>query len=179
MSFLIYLNQFNTNNVYLEPATVNAIPHAIPRDAKFYRITYSTPRISLNPVGFVMHIVPTKVTQHYNNNNNNNNNNNKINNKWSIQFDTSHPANAGTIEHFRKIETDIMNKFMHSGLVDKRQCVFANNLTEGLIKTDYEAEVMPGLLSSSSLSESQFVLYITGVWESQTEYGLSCRFAKW
>jgi len=166
MSFLIYLDQFNTNNVYLEPATVNAIPH----DAKFYRITYSTPRISLNPVGFVIHIVPTKVTQHYNNNNNH---------KWSIQFDASHPANAGIIEHFRKIETDIMNKFMHSGLVDKRQCVFANNLTEGLIKTDYEAEVMPGLSSSSSLSESQFVLYITGVWESPTEYGLSCRFAKW
>lgn len=163
MSFLIYLNQFNTNNVYLEPATLNAIPY----DAKCYRITYSTPRIALNPVGFVMHIVPTKVTQHYNN-------------KWSIQFDASHPANAGIIEQFRKIETDIMNKFMHSGLVDKRQCVFANNLTEGLIKTDYEAEeVLPGLSSSSSLSESQFVLYIMGVWESQTEYGISCKYAKW
>lgn len=166
MSFLIYLNHFNTNNVYLEPATVNAIPHAIPHDAKFYRITYSTPRISLNPVGFVMHIVPTKITQHYNN-------------KWSIQFDASHPANAGIIEHFRKIETDIMNKFMHSGLGDKRQCVFANNLTEGLIKTDYEADVSPGSSSFASLSESQFVLYIMGVWESQTEYGISCKFAKW
>jgi|UniRef100_A0A6C0M2Q8 hypothetical protein len=163
MSFLIFLNQFNTNNVYLEPATVNAIPHAIPHDAKFYRITYSTPRISLNPVGCVVHLVPTKITQHYNH-------------KWSIQFDASHPVNAGIIDQFRKIETDIVNKFMHSGLVDKRQCVFANGLTEGMIKTDYDADVPSGF---ASLSESQFVLYITGVWESQTEYGISCRFAKW
>lgn len=153
MSFLIFLNQFDVRNVYLEPA--NTSPNACTR------IMYSTPHISLNPVGCVMQLVATKITQHYNH-------------KWTIHFDASHPVNAGIIDQFRKIETSIVNKFMHSGLVKKQHCVFANSLTEGVIKTENEADAPP-----RPLGENQFVLYILGLWETPTEFGISCKFAKW
>lgn len=166
MSFLIYLKQFNMNNVYLDSATVNANLNTTSYETTLTRILYSTPRISLNPIGIIMQFVPIKISQHYNN-------------KWSIHFDASHPVNAGIIEQFCKIESDIVHKFMHSGLADKRHCVFANNLKEGFIKTDYDSDMLPSTLSTTSLTECQFVLYINGLLETPTEYGISCKFAKW
>lgn len=166
MSFLIYLHQFNVRNVYLEPVTAHPHPHPHqPNDAKMYRVIYSTKCITLNNIGFAMCFLPTKVIQHYND-------------ELSIHFDAGHPVNAGIIEQVRKIESDIINKFMHAGLVDKQQCIFANTLMEGCIKTDNEtnASLIPG---SSSSADVQIILYIIGIWENQTEFGLACKFAKW
>jgi hypothetical protein len=162
MSFLIYLDQFNVRNVYLEQVTAHS--HQ-PHDVQMSRLIYSTKCITLNNIGFAMHFVPTKVIQHYNDD-------------WSIYFDASHPVNAGIIEQFRKVESDIINKFMHPGLADKQQCTFTNTLMEGCIKTDNETNA--SLISrSSSSADVQFILYIIGIWENQTEFGLACKFAKW
>jgi len=157
MSFLIYLNQFDVRNVYLESPDSP--------DLKMSRLIYSTKCITLNNIGFVMRLVPTKVIQHYKD-------------EWSMHFDASHPVNAGIIEQFRKIESDIINKFMHAGLIGKHHCIFANTLTEGCIKTDNETD---GFLNpeSPSSSDVQFVLYINGIWETQTDFGISCKFVKW
>jgi hypothetical protein len=154
MSFLIYFNQFDVRNVYLEPP---ASP-----DVKMSRLIYSTPRIALNNIGFAMHLVPTKVIQHYKD-------------EWSMHFDAGHPVNAGIIEQFRSIESDIINKFMHPGLAGKRHCIYANTLADGCIKTDNETDVP----TSSSSADVQFILYVLGIWETPTEFGIACRFAKW
>jgi hypothetical protein len=156
MSFLIYLNQFDVRNVYLEPPDSP--------DLKMSRLIYSTKCITLNNIGFAMRLVPTKVIPHYNNE--------------FIHFDAGHPVNAGIIEQFRRIESDILNKFMHPGLTGKRPCIFANTLTEGCIKTDNEMDA--SLIARSSPStDVQFILYMLGMWETQTDFGISCKFVKW
>lgn len=153
MSFLIYFTQFDVRNVYLEPP---ASP-----DGNMSRLIYSTPCIALNNIGFAMHLVPIKVIPHYNNE--------------FIHFDASHPVNAGIIEQFRRIESDIINKFMRPALAGKRHCIFANTLTEGCIKTDNETDVP----HSSSSADVQFILYVLGIWETPTEFGIACKFTKW
>lgn len=112
-----------------------------------------------------MHLVPTKIIQHYND-------------EWSIHFDASHSMNASIIEQFRKVESDIINKFMHAELADKQQCSFANTLMEGCIKIDNETNASL-IAGSSSSADVQFILYIIGIWENQNEFGLACKFAKW
>jgi hypothetical protein len=155
MSFLIYLQEFDARNVYLEPSA---------SDVNMHRLFYSTPRIALNNIGFVMHLVPIKVIPHYNNE--------------FIHFDAGHPVNAGIIEQLRRIESDILNKFMHPGLTGKRPCIFANTLTEGCIKTDNESDA--SLIARSSPSaDVQFILYMLGIWETPTEFGVACKFTKW
>ena len=168
MSFLIYLHQFNVRNVYLEPVTAHTHPQPNPHhlnDVKMSRLIYSTKCITLNNIGFAMHLVPTKIIQHYND-------------EWSIHFDASHSMNASIIEQFRKVESDIINKFMHAELADKQQCSFANTLMEGCIKIDNETNASL-IAGSSSSADVQFILYIIGIWENQNEFGLACKFAKW
>ena len=154
MSFLIFLNQFDVRNVYLEPP--------VSHDVTMSRLIYSTPRIALNNIGFAMHLVPTKVIQHYKD-------------EWSIHFDAGHPVNAGIIEQFRRIESDIINKFMHPGLAGKRHCIYANTLTDGCIKTDNETNAS----SITTSADVQFILYVLGIWETPTEFVIACRFTKW
>lgn len=112
-----------------------------------------------------MRLVPTKLIQHYND-------------ELYFNFDAGHPVNADIIEHVRKIESDIINKFMHAEWGNKKQCIFANTLMEGCIKIDNETNVAL-ITGSSSSADVQFILYIIGIWENQTEFGLACKFAKW
>ncbi len=228
MSFFIYPNKFDARHVYFGPYTQSTENY----DNKFHRIMYSTKHISLNNLGFVTRLIPTKIIHH------------ASPHKWIIHCDVEQPNNAEMIEQLCTIECAIINKFMQSGLGESRHCIYslAEHLNSGCMKTHSHHDVHDhfsnhGVVTydddadadadaddadddnnaddadddnddnddndddrgcdmcagsgcgsgagsgcgsgAGSGSGFQLIVSIFGVWETQTECGLACKFTKW
>ena len=127
MSFFIYPNKFDARHVYFGPSTQSTENY----DNKFHRIMYSTQHISLNNLGFVTRLVPTKIIHH------------ATPHKWIIHCDVEQPNNAEMIEQLCTIECAIIDKFMQSGLGKSRHCIYslAEHLNSGCMKTHSHHDV--------------------------------------
>jgi len=195
MSFFIYPDRFDATHVHFCQATRNQRDdHA---ESKFSRIVYSTPHISLNSIGFILHLTPSKPAQPI------------YNAKWVVSYDPDHPTNAGIISQLRGIECAIIDKYMRTSKSPRhRSHALAQQLSSGCIKAyahynacepglddDMDAEACDGIganndnsgNSSSSgggdgdSSASQLIVSIFGVWETPAaaECGIIYRFSKW
>jgi len=193
MSFFIYPDRFDATHVHFCPATRNQRDdHA---ESKFSRIVYSTPHISLNSMGFILHLTPSKPAQPI------------YSAKWLVSYDPDHPTNAGIISQLRGIECAIIDKYMRTSKSPRhRSHALAQQLSSGCIKAyahnsacepglddDMDAEACDGIGANNDNSGnsgnsggdgdsgSQLILSIFGVWETPAtaECGIIYRFTKW
>ena len=173
MSFFIYPDRFDATHVHFCPATQNQ--HDDHTESKFSRIVYSTPHISLNSVGFILHLTPSKPAYA----------------KWVVSYDVDHPQNAAIISQLRGIECAIIDKYVHAINESRhRSHALADHLISGCIKAyEHHADSLSGLdgidraAGDHSVpdgdSASQLIVSIFGVWETPAECGITYKFAKW
>ena len=192
MSFFIYPDRFDATHVHFCPATRNQRDDHT--ESKFTRIVYSTPHISLNSMGFILHLTPSKPAQPI------------YSAKWVVSYDPDHPNNTGIIYQLREIECAIIDKYVRTSESPRhRSHALAQQLSSGCIKAyAHTSACEPGLdddpdvacdgiganndnIGNSSGnnnggdgdSASQLIVSIFGVWETPAECGIIYRFTKW
>ena len=191
MSFFIYPDRFDATHVHFCPATRNQRDDHT--ESKFTRIVYSTPHISLNSMGFILHLTPSKPAQPI------------YSAKWVVSYDPDHPNNAGIISQLRGIECAIIDKYARTSESRHRSHALAHQLSSGCIKAyAHTSACEPGLdddmdaacdgisanngitngISANNGggdgdSASQLIVFIFGVCETPAECGIIYRFTKW
>ena len=125
------------------------IKNNIMNNGKFIRIIYSTPFFSLNGIYINININHYNIDKYYN--------------KYKCTFDIV--QHHELIEKIRNIENALLKKM---SIVNKEsKCNIYEQLNSGFIK-----------LFSESIDKisNNFLLKISGVWETDNEYGLTYKF---
>ena len=143
-----YINQYSDNNVqFCEPVKNNILSHG-----NFIRIIYSTQNFSLN--GIFIHFVL------------NNYNTDVYYNKYKITFNVN--TNINLIEDIRKIERTILDKY---SICNKTpQYKIYEHLLNGNLK------IINDEFGNMTETNGSFVLKISGLWENETNIGLTYKF---
>ena len=145
----IVKNVFQFDIVYVY--FLEPIKNNIMSDCKFIRILYSTPQITFN--GIYLNIVFDNMIIE------------KYFNKYKCKFDTN--IYKDIIEQIKQIEHAILNKMV----VPNKEPSYKiyNIIKTGNIKF---------LFNDSNETDFAFILKISGIWETDTQYGLTYKFIK-
>ncbi len=125
------------------------IKNNIMNDGNFIRIIYSTPLFILNGIYISVNICHTNIDKYYN--------------KYRCTFDVNHYKE--TIENIKRIEEGILKKVNIYG--KNPQHKIYEQLKNGNIKVFSE---------TFEKINNMFLLKIAGIWETETEYGLTYKF---
>ena len=125
------------------------IKNNIMNNGKFIRIVYSTPLFTLNGIYISFNINNTSIDKYYN--------------KYKCSFDTNQYKEF--IDKLRIFEEGLIKKI---GIIDKiPQYKIYEQFKNGNIKV---------FSDTSDKIGNHFLLKIAGVWETDTEYGLTFKF---
>lgn len=146
MNIVIDIDTFDSNNVYF----LDSVKNTIMNESNFIRIIYSTDLFMLNGIFLKINLKITNSDKYYN--------------KHKYTFDYNN--NKSEIEKITSIEKAILHKL---DLKDKSP-VF--RIEEQLINENIK------LFSDIPFKniENQFILKMSGVWETDTEYGIIYKF---
>jgi hypothetical protein len=125
------------------------IKNNIMNEGKFIRILYSTNNILLNGIYLLISLNDITCDKYYN--------------KYKCNFNVQ--TNKETIDSLKNIEENILNKIEINKLP---QLKIYEQLKNGNIK----------LFNEVNKNVSSFILKISGVWETQFNYGLTYKFIK-
>ena len=125
------------------------IKNNVMNEGKFIRILYSTHNIVLNGIYLLIHINDITCDKYYN--------------KYKCNFNTLH--NKDIIENIKTIEENILKKIEIKKIP---QLKIYEQLRNGNIK----------LFNEVNKSFCSFILKISGIWETQFNYGLTYKFIK-
>jgi len=127
------------------------IKNNVMNDGSFIRILYSTPLFTLNGIYLLINLHDITCEKYYM--------------KYKCSFNYS--AHKDIIDNIKVIEDDILKKYE---IKDKTpQYKIFEQLRNGNIKIFSEV---------SNKSISYFILKISGIWETQYNYGLTYKFIK-
>ena len=150
MNIVKKLDQYDENCVFFcEP-----IKNNIMNDGNFIRILYSNELFVLNGIYLIFSINSMNVEKYYN--------------KYKITFDKQ--ANNDIIEQIRIIEENIIKKICIKNKTP--QFKIYEQLKNGNIKIFFEHK------DDIITMNNTFLLKISGIWETQTSYGLTYKFIK-
>ena len=127
------------------------IKNNIMNNGNFIRIIYSSPLFILNGIYLIIPITNFTVEKYYN--------------KYKCIFDTN--LYKELIDKLRYIEDSILNKIDIKGKIAKYKIY--EQLINGHIKIFYE---------NSEKMNNIFLLKISGIWETDKEYGITYKFSK-
>lgn len=148
MNIVKTIEQYNDDCIYFcEP-----IKNNIMNDGKFIRIIYSTPLFILNGIYLLINISYTSIDKYYN--------------KFKCNFDALKHSNV--IEKLCILEGGILKKSNIQG--KNPQYKLYEQLKSGNIK------FLVNNTANVDKITSTFLLKIAGVWETDTEYGLTFKF---
>jgi hypothetical protein len=125
------------------------IKNNVMNEGKFIRILYSTHNIVLNGIYLLVHINDITCDKYYN--------------KYKCNFNTLH--NKDIIDNIKTIEENILRKIEIKKIP---QLKIYEQLKNGNIK----------LFNEVNKSFCSFILKISGIWETQFNYGLTYKFIK-
>ena len=125
------------------------IKNNIMNEGQFIRIIYSTPLFVLNGIYIVVNINYTNIEKYYN--------------KFKCTFDINQYREM--IDNLRLIEEGLLKKVDIYGKIAQHKIY--EQLKIGIIKVFSE---------SSDKINNTFLLKIAGIWETETEYGLTYKF---
>jgi hypothetical protein len=125
------------------------IKNNVMNEGKFIRILYSTHNIVLNGIYLLIHINDITCDKYYN--------------KYKCNFNTIH--NKDIIDNIKAIEENILRKIEIKKIP---QLKIYEQLRNGNIK----------LFNEVNKSFCSFILKISGIWETQFNYGLTYKFIK-
>jgi hypothetical protein len=143
MNVILSSNQVNNSNIYYDEPIQNIIMD----NSKFIKITYSTEDIMLSGIYLSLPIKYSKCEDFYK--------------KTRVIYDTQ--VNSQLLRNIYEIETMILNKYNNHSKIHKR--IIQETLNTGVIK--YFS------LYNKPPSNKAFILKISGIWENDTEYGLT------
>ena len=148
MNIVTDINTFDSNNVYF----LDSVKNTIMSDSNFIRIIYSNDLFMLNGIFLKINLKITNSDKYYN--------------KYKYTFDYN--INKSEIEKIILIE-EIVLRMLN---IKNKFPVF--RIGEQLINENIK------LFSDIPFKniENQFVLKMSGVWESDTEYGIIYKFMK-
>ena len=125
------------------------IKNNVMNEGKFIRILYSTYNLVLNGIYLLVHINDITCDKYYN--------------KYKCNFNTLH--NKDIIDNIKTIEENILRKIEIKKIP---QLKIYELLRNGNIK----------LFNEVNKSFCSFILKISGIWETQFNYGLTYKFIK-
>lgn len=124
------------------------IKNNIISDGNFFRIIYSTQDVTLNGIYLLIELKNVMCEKHYN--------------KYKYSFNVN--AHNDVIDNIKKIEESLLNKIKFN----KNPCFkIHEQFTNGNIKLFTE---------SPSNKNMRVVLKMSGIWENETNYGLTYKF---
>jgi hypothetical protein len=148
MNIVNTIEQYNEDFIYFcEP-----IKNNIMNDGKFIRIMYSTPLITLNGIYILINFSYTSIDKYYN--------------KFKCNFDATKHSNI--IEKIFVLEEGLLKKSNIQGKTP--QYKLYEQLKTGNIK------FLLNTMANIDKINSAFLLKVAGVWETDTEYGLTFKF---
>jgi hypothetical protein len=146
MNIVKNIEQYNQDNVYF----LEPIKNNIIDNGRFIRIIYSTSLFSLNGIYISLNINNISIEKYYN--------------KHKCSFDTNQYSSL--IEKLRFFEEGLINKIGITGKIPRYKIY--EQFKNGNIKV---------FSNKSDINISNhFLLKISGVWETITEYGLTYKF---
>jgi hypothetical protein len=127
------------------------IRNNIMNEGNFIRILYSTKHFTLNGIYLLLQLTDTTIDKHYN--------------KYKCTFAVD--AHTYMISKIQEIEETLLQKI---NIEDK---IPQNKITEQLLLGNIKifSETLPK-------SSGEFILKISGVWETKLHYGLTFKFVK-
>jgi hypothetical protein len=145
------MNLFKSINQYNEDNIYfcETIKNNVMNEGKFIRILYSTHNLVLNGIYLLIHINDITCDKYYN--------------KYKCNFNTLH--NKDIIDNIKTIEENILKKIEIKKIP---QLKIYEQLRNGNIK----------LFNEVNKSFCSFILKISGIWETQFNYGLTYKFIK-
>lgn len=150
MSILQNINQYNEDNVYF----CDSIKNNVMANGNFIRILYCMPNFTMN--GVYIHIQLSELSYE------------KYYQKYKCLFDINKYTDL--VESIVVIEKNILERISHQ-IPDKTpQYKIAEQMQSGHIKI--YSELQP------KQSTASFVLKISGIWETETSFGLTYKFSK-
>lgn len=95
----------------------------------------------------------------------------KIMNKTQIRFSTYSQQNNSVIQEFARVERKILEYYKQTRCANKKiSNLLHRQMTTGIMKTTRE---FPNQLYPSEYNNLQYVIKISGVWETREEIGLT------
>jgi hypothetical protein len=147
MNIVKNIDQYNQDHVYfLEPIKNNIIDNG-----RFIRIIYSTSLFSLNGIYISLNINNMSIEKYYN--------------KYKCLFDIN--QYSFLIEKVRIFEEGLINKIGITGKIPRFKIY--EQFKNGNIKVFSNGQ-------THNTMGNHFLLKISGVWETTTEYGLTYKF---
>ena len=145
------MNLVKSSNQYNEDNIYfcEPIKNNVMNEGKFIRILYSTYNLVLNGIYLLVHINDITCDKYYN--------------KYKCNFNTLH--NKDIIDNIKTIEENILRKIEIKKIP---QLKIYEQLRNGNIK----------LFNEVNKSFCSFILKISGIWETQFNYGLTYKFIK-
>uniref|UniRef100_A0A6C0KVZ0 Uncharacterized protein n=1 Tax=viral metagenome TaxID=1070528 RepID=A0A6C0KVZ0_9ZZZZ len=148
MNLIININQYDNNCVFF----CEPIKNNIMNDGYFIRIIYSTSDFALNGITLLVHLNDVYCQKYYN--------------KYKCTFNVS--AHRNIIEQINAIEEKLLKS---SNIKDKiPQYKIYEQLKNGNIKIFSD--------NIEKMNNNLFMLKISGIWETETQYGVTYKFMK-
>lgn len=148
MNLVKRIDQYEENNVYF----CDPIKNNVMSDGLFVRILYSTPLFVLNGINLFIQLNDITTEKYYN--------------KYKCNFN---PLNhRETIENLKNIEENLL-KFSNIKSKIPQYKIF-EQLKNGNIKIFSE--------NIEKINNGLFMLKISGIWETETYYGITYKFSK-
>ena len=149
MSILQELHDYDIENVYF----CDSIKNNIMSNGNFIRILYCMPNFTMNGVHLHIHLKDIVYEKYYQ--------------KYKCFFDVEYYANL--VNSIHNIETEILNKLPENNkktpqhkITEQLQCGFLKIFSD----------------SPPNGNNADFMLKISGVWETESNYGLTYKFMK-
>uniref|UniRef100_A0A6C0BUR3 Uncharacterized protein n=1 Tax=viral metagenome TaxID=1070528 RepID=A0A6C0BUR3_9ZZZZ len=148
MNIALNMSQFNINNIYF----CDPIKNNVVSDGLFIRLIYSTDFFVTNGINVFVQLYDVVIEKFYN--------------KYKCSFNLIN--NKNMIEHIQQIEENILkninikNKIIQKTIYEQLRVGNIKIFTENIDKTN----------------NCLFILKISGIWETDTQIGLTFKFSK-
>jgi hypothetical protein len=154
MNVAIKLEQYNHNNIFF----CDSIKNSIINEGIFIRILYSNSYVLINGIFLLISLNDITFCKYYN----------KFKCVFNINF------NKNIINEIKIIEEQLLNKI---NIKNKEpQFKIYEQMKNGYIKLYNEINEIAEINKNNN--SQNFILKISGIWETQTNYGLTYKFIK-
>lgn len=145
MNVVIKEEQFNLTNVYYtEP-----IQNIIMDNSQFVKIVYSNEDVMMNGIYLLVDLKHINKESYFK--------------KIKITYDTS--LNKNILNRIYEIENQLLQKYNSNKKIQRK--IIYDTLNNGVIK------LFPNDEKDVISNNNSFILKISGIWENETEYGLT------
>ena len=148
MNIVKTIEQYDDNNIYF----CEAIKNNIMNDGSFIRILYSTHHFVINGIYLYINLNDVSIEKFYN--------------KYKCNFNIN--LNKDLINNLKVIEENVLKKIIINNKIP--QYKIYEQIKNGHIKVFCE--------NNNIKITNLFILKISGIWETNTNYGLTYKFIK-